>query len=127
MNYSENPYASPMGPFAAMAEADVRANFITKTYLHLTGTIALFVALEAILLSTPFTANLVGMMIGGRYSWLIVLGLFMLVSYVAQSWAQSATSIGMQYLGIGTICGGRSDHLHAAVVHCEQSIRDSRA
>ena len=92
-----------MGPFAAMAEADERANFITKTYLHLTGAIALFVALEAILLSTPFVKDMVGMMIGGSgsWSWLVVLGLFMLVSYVAQSWAQSATSIGMQYMGLG--------------------------
>lgn len=100
MSYSENPYASPMGPFAAMAEADERSNFITKTYVHLAGAIALFVALEAILLSTPAVADLVGMMIGGRYSWLIVLGLFMLVSYIAQNWAQSATSIGMQYAGL---------------------------
>jgi hypothetical protein len=99
---SENPYASPMGPFAALAEADERSNFITRTYVHLAGAVALFVALEAILLSTPFVVDLVELMIGGRssLSWLVVLGLFMLVSYIAQNWAQSATSIGMQYAGL---------------------------
>lgn len=100
MNYSDNPYSSPMGPFAAMAEADDRSNFITNTYVHLSGAIALFVALEAILLSIPGVENLVNLMIGGRFSWLIVLGLFMFVSYVAQNWAQSATSIGTQYAGL---------------------------
>jgi FtsH-binding integral membrane protein len=100
MSYSENPYASPMGPFAAMAEADERSNFITKTYVHLAGAIALFVALEAILLSTPLAGQLMEMMAISKYGWLIVLGLFMLVSYIAQKWAQSATSIGMQYAGL---------------------------
>jgi FtsH-binding integral membrane protein len=100
MNYSDNPYASPMGPFAAMAAADERSSFITKTYLHLTGAIALFVALETVILSTPGVENLMAMMFATRYSWLIVMGLFMLVSYIANNWATSATSIGIQYVGL---------------------------
>ena len=40
MSYSENPYASP-DVFAAQAAADARADFLTKTYLHLAGAIAL--------------------------------------------------------------------------------------
>jgi FtsH-binding integral membrane protein len=90
-----------MGSFAAMAEADERSNFITNTYMHLAGAIALFIALETILLSTNVAGDLMPMMVGSRFSWLVVLGLFMLVSYIAQNWAQSATSIGMQYAGLG--------------------------
>jgi FtsH-binding integral membrane protein len=101
MDYSENPYASTMGPFAAMAETDERANFITKTYLHLAGAIALFVALEAILLTTPLAETMLGAMMGSRYGWLIVIGLFMFVSFIANKWAQSATSLTMQYAGLG--------------------------
>jgi hypothetical protein len=101
MIYGENPYPSPMGMFAAQAAADERADFITKTYLHLAGAIGLFVILEALLLPLPGTAQLVQMMIGTRYGWLVVLGLFMLVSYVAERWAQSAVSPGTQYLGLG--------------------------
>jgi hypothetical protein len=101
MSYAENPYRSPLSVFAAQAAADERSAFITKTYAHLAGAIGLFVALEAILLRTPAAATLVGLMTGNQYSWLVVLGLFMLVSYVAQSWAQSAVSPATQYLGLG--------------------------
>ena len=102
MSYSaENPYRSSLGSFAAMAAVDERAGFITRTYLHLAGAIALFVALEAALLNLPGIENLVGLMAGSQFGWLIVLGLFMLVSYVAQNWAQSATNPATQYLGLG--------------------------
>jgi FtsH-binding integral membrane protein len=101
MNYDENPYQSPLGTLAAQAEADERTDFITKTYLHLAGAIGLFVILEAILLHLPITGDLVGMMIGSRFSWLIVIGLFMAVSYVADNWATSAVNPATQYMGLG--------------------------
>ena len=101
MSSAENPYRASMGVFAAQAAADERAVFITKTYLHLAGAIGLFVILEAVLLSLPGIENLVKLMIGTRYSWLVVLGLFMFVSYIAESWAQSAISQTAQYMGLG--------------------------
>ena len=100
MSYADNPYQSPLGTFAAQAGADQRSDFITKTYLHLAGAIGLFVVLEAVLLHMPGIEGLVQMMVAG-YGWLVVLGLFMVVSYVAQNWAQSAVSPGTQYLGLG--------------------------
>lgn len=87
--------------FAAHASSDERATFISRTYMHLVGAIGIFVALEYALLSMPFTPRLVETMIGGRFSWLIVLGAFMLVSTVANSWAQSAVSLNRQYMGLG--------------------------
>lgn len=96
---STNPYQS-FGMLASEAPADTRADFISKTYLHLAGAIAAFVGLEAILLNTPGIENLVQTMIGGRFSWLIVIGAFIGVSYVAQSWAQSAVSLTKQYAGL---------------------------
>lgn len=101
MSYAENPYQSPLNTFAAQAAADERSDFITKTYLHLAGAVGLFAALEAVLLSLPGIDNLVRLMIGNRYGWLVVLGLFMVVSYVADRWAHSAVSATTQYLGLG--------------------------
>jgi len=100
MNYAENPYQSPTLGMAAQADVEQRADFITKTYLHLAGAIVAFVALEAVLLNMPFTEQLVETMIGGQFSWLIVLGAFMAVSWIANSWALSGASIGKQYLGL---------------------------
>lgn len=101
MSSVENPYQSPLGTFAAQAAADERSEFISKTYLHLAGAIGLFVVLEAVLLNLPGIENLVGLMIGSKVGWLVVLGLFMLVSYVADNWARSAQSLTTQYLGLG--------------------------
>lgn len=101
MSYADNSYRSPLGALAAQAATDERSDFITKTYLHLAGAIGLFVILETVLLSIPGIENLVQMMIGTRYGWLVVLGLFMLVSHVAESWAQSAVNPATQYMGLG--------------------------
>ena len=101
MSYAGNPYQSPDFTIAAHAAADERADFITKTYAHLFGAIGLFVILEVILLNLPITDDLARLMMGRQYSWLVVLGLFMVVSWVAQSWAQSSVSLGKQYMGLG--------------------------
>ena len=101
MSYAENPYQAPQYTFAAQAAENERADFIVKTYAHLAGAIAVFVALEAAILNTPGVEKLVGTMIGGRLSWLVVLGLFMAVSWIANSWATSAVSPTTQYMGLG--------------------------
>ena len=101
MNYAQDQYMSAHPMFAADAAAEERASFISKTYLHLAGAIAAFVGLEAVLLNLPFTPALIETMIGGRYSWLIVLGAFIGVSWLAESWARSSTSLSTQYMGLG--------------------------
>ncbi|MCX7426053.1 MAG: Bax inhibitor-1 family protein [Planctomycetia bacterium] len=101
MSSVENPYQAPPFSFAAQAAAGERADFIAKTYGHLAGAILVFVALEALLLSLPGIDSLVGLMIGTRYGWLAVLGLFMVVSWIADSWARSAISMSTQYMGLG--------------------------
>jgi len=85
---------------AAEAAAGERSAFIRRVYAHVAGAILLFVVLEYVLLHMPFTNKLVEMMIGTRFSWLVVLALFMGVGYVADRWARSDTSPGMQYIGL---------------------------
>jgi FtsH-binding integral membrane protein len=101
MSVADSPYRSPQFAIAAQAEANARADFISKTYAHLAGAIAAFVLLETVLLSLPGVESLTGLMIGTRYSWLVVLGLFMAVSWIANSWAMSAVSPTRQYMGLG--------------------------
>lgn len=80
--------------------AETRAAFIRRTYGHLAGAILLFMVLESLLLAIPGIEVLVYRMLSG-FSWLIVLGLFMFVSYIANKWAYSDKSMEMQYLGLG--------------------------
>ncbi len=86
---------------AAEASAEQRAKFIERTYLHLAGAITVFVLLTTALQFVPGIDDLVMMMIGGQYSWFIVLGAFIAVSYIADKWASGSESLGMQYAGLG--------------------------
>jgi hypothetical protein len=85
---------------AAHAPVDERAAFITRTYLHLVGAIFAFVFLEAALFFTGIAAALVPLMTS-RGAWLVVMLAFVGVSWVADRWARNATSLPMQYLGLG--------------------------
>lgn len=92
----QNPYV------VAAAPVDVRATFIRKTYAHLAGAIAAFIALEFALFQIPgIEQKVFGVLATSPYSWLIVLGAFLVVSWIANKWAMSSTSLGMQYAGLG--------------------------
>jgi FtsH-binding integral membrane protein len=95
MNYSMNPHA------VAQSSASERSAFIMRTYLHLAGAIFAFVGLEAVLFASGLVSPLLGLLASSRFSWLIFMAGFVGVSYLADSWARSATSTGMQYAGLG--------------------------
>lgn len=100
--YAFAPNSGGVMPVAAMAEEWDRAAFVRRTYAHLAGAVGAFVGIEALIFTlVPAAAlhNLVGTMVSG-WNWLFVLGAMMAVSWVAQSWASSSASQGMQYLGL---------------------------
>lgn len=94
-------YSNTYGQSAANAAPEARAAFIRKTYLHLAGAILAFIVLETFLFMSGAAHTIASTMLGGSFSWLIVLGAFMGVSYLAGWWANSQTSKAMQYLGLG--------------------------
>jgi FtsH-binding integral membrane protein len=92
---------------AAYAPAEARAAFIRRTYGHLAGAILAFIALEALLISSGAGEMSLGML-RGRFAWLIVLAAFMGVSWLANAWAQSNQSRGLQYLGLALYVGAQA-------------------
>ncbi len=83
-----------------------RLRFIRLTYIHLMGAILAFAALEWCLFNVkPLVMNvsvpLVTFALGGRWNWAIVLGVFMVVSWLADYWARHSASKPMQYIGLG--------------------------
>lgn len=107
MSYTQddNPYqVSQFGSYAPLAfeaETSERTAFIRRTYLHLAAAVAGFAGIEALIftLAGDVLPGLVGTMLSG-WNFLIVLGAFMLVSMVANKWAHSNVSVGVQYLGL---------------------------
>lgn len=106
MSYDSNPYAAPRNSYeaaAAFAAESERTAFIRRTYAHLGAAILAFAAIEFLLFAiipTETMDGMLGMLARNRFGWLIFLGGFMVVGWVARSWAQSDASIGKQYLGL---------------------------
>ncbi|MEZ6120436.1 MAG: Bax inhibitor-1 family protein [Pirellulaceae bacterium] len=106
MSYDSNPYAAPRNSYeaaAAFAAESERTAFIRRTYAHLGAAILAFAAIEFLLFAiipTETMDGMLGMLAGNRFGWLIFLGGFMVVGWVARSWAQSDASVGKQYLGL---------------------------
>lgn len=78
-------------------EARAQSSFLTRVYAHLVLAVLLFVGLEVWFFKSGF-ANAVLSAFSG-VSWLVVLGGFMLLSWVATMLAAPQVSRGVQYLG----------------------------
>lgn len=85
-------------PVAALS-VDDRATFITRTYGHLLGAILLFVGIEVFLFQSGLAAPMAAAMLG--VNWLLVLGGFVVVSWLASRAANSSMSQPIQYLALG--------------------------
>ena len=83
----------------AYALPDARAQFIRKTYVHLAFAILGFLVLEYVLLSLPGIERAVALMTTG-FNWFLVLALFFVASWIADRWARSEVSRGLQYAGL---------------------------
>ena len=80
-------------------DTDRRATFLTRTYTHLLGAIALFTAIEIFFFTSGLAEPMARAMLG--VNWLIVLGGFMIVSWFASRAAMSSMSMPTQYLALG--------------------------
>jgi FtsH-binding integral membrane protein len=80
---------------------DTRAAFITRTYNHLMGGIVAFTLFEVWLFSSGLAEPIAMALTSG--SWLLVLGGFMLVSWLATRTAHTSTSVGAQYAAFAAL------------------------
>ncbi|HEY8206626.1 MAG TPA: Bax inhibitor-1 family protein [Myxococcaceae bacterium] len=94
-------WESSFGVVAAQAAAEERAAFIRRTYAHLFGAVMAFVGIEAFLFTTGGAELIMRALPPGRLGWLVVLGGFMLVGWIAERWTRERGSLSQQYLGLG--------------------------
>jgi uncharacterized protein len=88
-------------PSAVVAQnpVEARSRFITRTYNHLFGAIVAFAAIEYGLFASGLAGTILQAMAG--VSWLIVMGAFMVASWVASRAAHTAKSKAAQYAALG--------------------------
>jgi FtsH-binding integral membrane protein len=95
-------FTTTFGNSAANALPVERAAFIRRTYLLLAMAVLAFIGVEAFFFTTGIATLIASVLFkGGSLGWLVVLALFMGISYLANKWAVSDTSVATQYLGLG--------------------------
>lgn len=102
MAFGQSATARPIeGAVATMGVSD-RVAFLRKTYTHLGVALIAFAAITGGMLKfMPETSfKFSRWAFTGAWNWLLVLGLFMLVGYIAERLARSESSRGLQYLGL---------------------------
>lgn len=93
---SPPPPPAPAMPVATQP-ADVQRSFMVKVYAHLVLAIIAFVALEWVLFATGLALEFT--LLVQNTNWLLILGGFMVASWLAQR-ATAARSVGTQYAGL---------------------------
>lgn len=90
------------GAVATVGVSD-RVTFLRKTYAHLGVALLAFAAITGGMMRfAPETSlKFSSWAMNGRWNWLLVMGAFMLVGWLAERLAVSETSRGLQYLGLG--------------------------
>ena len=104
--YSQADQAQMVYGSAARASVEARAAFIGRTYAHLFGAIAAFTMLEVLLFASGWAERIAQAMLG--VSWLLVLGAFMVVGWLASRAAHNVQSVGGQYAGLAAFVGAEA-------------------
>ncbi len=101
MAFAQTAARRPIAGAVATLGVSDRVAFLRKTYGLLGVALVGFALLTGGLMvyATGFSAAFTRWAFHG-YDWLLVIGLFMVVGFVAQKLAQSQTSPGLQYLGL---------------------------
>jgi FtsH-binding integral membrane protein len=84
----------------SQAQPQERAEFIRKTYAHLAGAVAGFIAIETLLVRSGIAERMAQALSGG-FTWLAVLAGFSLLGWFSRGLANRADSVSLQYLGLG--------------------------
>lgn len=77
-----------------------RVAFIRKTYAHVAGSIVAFALILAALVNFVPDQTMRQIFFGSRFSWIIVMGVFMVATMAAQRMANTGASIATQYFGL---------------------------
>lgn len=87
----------PSVPVSELSDQS-RGTFVSRTYGHLFGAVMAFMLIEVFLFKTGLAETMARAMLG--VSWLLVLGGFVVVSWLASRTAHSATSKPAQYAAL---------------------------
>ena len=102
MSYESYPSNAPV----IELDAQTRGRFIARTYSHLMGAIAAFTLIEIFLFKSGLAEGITRALLGT--SWLLVLGGFVVLSWIARYAAHNASSMSAQYAALAGYVAGQA-------------------
>jgi uncharacterized protein len=99
---------APLGysPVASLDE-QTRADFVVRVYQHLLAAVVAFIAFETLLFQLG-AAKAIYDFVSGSAAWLLILGAFMLVNWIATSAAHDILNPSRQYAGLFAMAGAEA-------------------
>ena len=91
--------STPLQPVATL-DAEARAGFLVKVYQHLLAAVVAFVLFETLLFASGLARGLYNLVAGSGPTWLLILGGFMVVNWLATTAAHDLWNPARQYAGL---------------------------
>jgi FtsH-binding integral membrane protein len=100
----------PMAPVRPVAQstAEERGEFVLRVYQHLLLAVVAFVGFEALLFSFGVAEALYEFLSEASAAWLLILGAFMVVQWMATSAAHNLENTNVQYAGLFGMAAGEA-------------------
>jgi FtsH-binding integral membrane protein len=94
-------------PVADLGE-DTRGAFLVRVYQHLAAAVAAFIAFETLLFFTGAAEAIYDFVYSSGVTWLLILGAFMVVSWISTNAAHDLSNPARQYAGLFGLAAGYS-------------------
>jgi uncharacterized protein len=98
---------SPTQPVSTL-DADERGAFVIRVYQHLLLGVAAFVMFETALFGLGIAEAMYDFLVGASSAWLLILGGFMVVQWLATSAAHDVQNEAKQYAGLFAMAAGQA-------------------
>jgi FtsH-binding integral membrane protein len=100
----------PLAPNRPVAEstAEERGAFVIRVYQHLLLAVFAFIGFEVVLFSTGLAEAIFDFLVGASAAWLLILGAFMVVQWMATSAAHNLENTNLQYAGLFGLAAGEA-------------------
>jgi uncharacterized protein len=105
-NGAMEPFA-PTQPVATLLGVE-RGAFVIRVYSHLLLAVGAFVAFETVLFSMGAAEAMYDFLIGASSAWLLILGAFMVIQWLATSAAHNLENESIQYAGLFGMAAGQA-------------------
>jgi len=100
--------ANPVSTPVAQLDPETRAAFLGRVYQHLVLAVGAFIVFESLLFFTGAAESLYDLIASSGITWLLILGAFMAVSWIATAAAHDLDDPARQYGGLFGLAAGYS-------------------